>query len=170
MILRGRAHVFGTDINTDYIVASRHKAEILDWQELATHLMEDLEPGFYSRLQPGDFIVAGTNFGCGSSRETAPRVIKAAGVSAVLAMGFARIFFRNSINVGLPAVECDTTLIGAGDELEVDVGAGVIRNLTTAVEIKVAPMPEVMVELLNDGGVAEHFRKHGTWNLRTHTS
>jgi 3-isopropylmalate/(R)-2-methylmalate dehydratase small subunit len=166
MILHGKAHKFGSDINTDYIIAGKYKARILDWKELSTHCMEDADPAFYSRLSPGDFIVAGTNFGCGSSRETAPRVIKAAGVSAVVANGFARIFFRNSINVGLPVVECDTSLIEDGDELEVDLSAGTIKNITRQVEAKAAPLPRVMLELLNDGGVVEHVKKHGRFNLR----
>ncbi len=166
MILRGKAHKFGNDINTDYIIQGKYKSRILDWQELAKHCMEDVDPTFASRVRPGDFIVAGSNFGCGSSRETAPRVIKAAGVSAVLAKGFARIFFRNSINVGLPAVECDTTHIEDGDELEIDLGAGTIKNLTRSSESKAAPLPLVMLELLKDGGVVEHVKKHGRYNLR----
>jgi len=170
MILRGKAHKFGNDINTDYIIAGKYKARILDWEELAKHCMEDADPAFSSKMSPGDFIVAGTNFGCGSSRETAPRVIRAAGVSAVLAQGFARIFFRNSINVGLPAVECDTTIIEDGDDLEVDLAAGTVRNLTKGTETKVAPLPGVMMELLNDGGLVEHIKKWGRFNLQGVTS
>lgn len=165
MMLKGRTHKFGDDINTDYIIASRYKARILDWDELAKHCMEDTDPTFYSRLSAGDFIVAGTNFGCGSSRETAPRVIRAARVSAVLAKGFGRIFFRNAINVGLPVVECDTTNIEAGDELEVDLAAGTILDLTKGTRIEVAPLPQVMVQLLNDGGLVEHFKRYGAFNL-----
>jgi len=166
MILRGRAHKFGNDVNTDYIIASKYKSRILDYDELATHVMEDADPGFYARLSPGDFIVAGTNFGCGSSRETAPRVIKAARISAVLARGFARIFYRNAINVGLPVVECDTSLIEQEDELEVDLSRGVVKNATRGIELAIAPLPPVMVELLADGGLVEHFKRHGTFNLR----
>lgn len=166
MKLSGTAHKFGNDINTDYIIASKYKSRILDPVELATHAMEDADPTFYSRLKRGDFIVAGSNFGMGSSRETAPRVIKDAGVAAVLAKGFARIFFRNSINVGLPVVECDTSLIDQGDELEVDLTAGLVRNVTKGMEISVSPLPDVMVELLNDGGLVEHFKKNGTFYLK----
>ncbi len=165
MQLRGRAHKFGNDINTDYIIASKYKSRILDPEELAKHVLEDLDPTFYGRLSRGDFIVAGSNFGMGSSRETAPRVIRDAGVSAVLAVGFARIFFRNAINVGLPVVECDTTGIDQGDTLEVDLAAGVVRNLDKGIDIAVAPLPAVMVELLNDGGLIEHFKKYGTFQL-----
>lgn len=167
MKLKGRAHRFGDDINTDYIIASKYKARVMDMQEMATHVMEDASPGFYQRISPGDFIVAGNNFGMGSSRETAPRVIKVAGLSAVLAKGFARIFFRNAINVGLPVAECDTNGIEDGDELEVDLIAGTVTNLTRGTETRIAPLPDVMVELLNDGGLVEHFKKHGTFNLRT---
>ena len=167
MQLRGLAHKFGNDINTDYIIPSKYKARITDPMELAKHVLEDADPTFYSRLTRGDFIVAGNNFGMGSSRETAPRVIKDSGVAAVLAKGFARIFFRNSINVGLPVVECDTSRIEQGDTLEVDLVAGVVRNVTRGIDIAVAPLPAVMVELLNDGGLVEHFRKHGTFNLRS---
>lgn len=167
MRLMGRAHTFGNDINTDYIIASKYKSLITDPIELSKHVMEDADPNFYSRLVPGDFIVAGSNFGMGSSRETAPRVIKDAGVAAVLAKGFARIFFRNSINVGLPAVECDTSRIEQGDTLEVDLVAGVVRNVDKGVDIGIVQLPAVMLELLNDGGLVEHFKKYGTFNLRS---
>jgi len=167
MLLRGRVHIFGNDINTDYIIASKYKSSTTDMKEMARHVMEDADPAFAGKIKPGDFIVAGTNFGCGSSRETAPRVIKAAGLSAVLAKGFARIFFRNAINVGLPAVECDTAGIQEGDELEADLGAGLVRNISRGTEIRVAPLPPVMLELLNDGGLAEHFKKHGTFHLQS---
>ncbi len=169
MLLRGRTHKFGNDISTDYIIASKYKARALDLEEMAKHVMEDADPNFASKLSVGDFIVAGTNFGCGSSRETAPRVIKIAGVSAVLARGFARIFFRNAINIGLPVVECDTSLIEGGDELEVDLAAGTIRNMTKEVDILIAPLPGVMVELLKDGGLVEHFKRYRAFNLRSVT-
>ncbi len=166
MRLQGRAHKLGNDVSTDDIIASKYKSTTTDMREMSRYLMENVDPGFRARIAPGDFMVGGTNFGCGSSRETAPRVIKAAGISAVLAKGFARIFFRNAINMGLPVVECDTTHIDTGDQLEVDLSAGVVRNLTKGTEVRVAPLPPVMLEILNDGGVAEHFQKHGTWFLR----
>ena len=106
--MKGKAHRFGNDINTDYIISGRHKFKTLDMDELACHVMEDLDPHFVKRLKKGDFIVAGKNFGCGSSREQAPLALKHAGVAAVLAESFARIYFRNSINNGLPALVCDT--------------------------------------------------------------
>ncbi len=167
MKLQGRSHRFGNDINTDYVIASKYKSRVLDMEELVKHCMEDADPTFYKRLEKGDFIVAGSNFGCGSSRETAPRVIKAAGVSAVLAKGFARIFFRNAINIGLPVIECDTDGIEQGNRLEVNLAEGVVRNVTKGVEIKIAPLPQVMMELLNDGGLVEHFKRYGTFHLQS---
>lgn len=165
MKLQGKAHKFGNDINTDYIISGRHKFKTLDMNELAKYVMEDLDPDFYSKITAGDFLVAGSNFGCGSSREQAPQAIKCANIGAVLAKSFARIFYRNAINIGLPVVECDTDGIEPGDKLEVDLGAGVIRNITRETVIQVKPLPEVMITILNDGGLAAHFRKHGSFNL-----
>jgi len=167
MRLKGKAHIFGNDVNTDDIIASKYKSSTTDMLEMSKYLMGNIDPDFIRRIAPGDFIVAGSNFGCGSSRETAPRVIKLAGLSAVLAKGFARIFFRNAINVGLPVVECDTGDIEDGDELEVDLTAGLVRNITQGRETKVAPLPAVMLELLSDGGLSEHFKKHGTFHLQS---
>ncbi|MDI6709656.1 MAG: 3-isopropylmalate dehydratase small subunit [Thermoanaerobacterales bacterium] len=165
MKFRGKAHKFGDDVNTDYIISGKYKFKTLDMRELASHVMEDLDPDFARKVKPGDFIVAGKNFGCGSSREQAPLAIKYADVSAVLAKSFARIFYRNAINTGLPVVECDTDRIEAGDELEVDLEKGVIRNLTRGTEIAIKPLPGVMLRILSDGGLAAHFRKHGGFNL-----
>ncbi|KJR98220.1 MAG: 3-isopropylmalate dehydratase [Peptococcaceae bacterium BRH_c4a] len=165
MQYRGKAHKFGNDVNTDYIISGKYKFKTLDMKELAKHVMEDLDPDFYSKVSQGDLIVAGSNFGCGSSREQAPLAIKYANVGAVLAKSFARIFYRNCINTGLPVVECDTDLIAAGDELEVDLAKGVIRNITAGIEIPVKPLPGVMIKILNDGGLAPHFRKYGGFNF-----
>lgn len=165
MRFEGRAHKFGDDINTDYIIAGKYKFKTLDMQELAQHLMEDLDPDFYRKVSPGDFIVAGSNFGCGSSREQAPLAIKYAGIAAVLAKSFARIFYRNAINTGLPVVECDTDGIETGDELIVDLAAGEIKNLTRQTVIRVKPLPGVMLKILQDGGLAAHIRKYGKFNL-----
>lgn len=165
MRLEGKAHCFGDDVNTDYIISGKYKFKTLDMRELARHVMEDLDPEFYARVQPGDFIVAGTNFGCGSSREQAPLAIKYAGIAAVLARSFARIFFRNAINTGLPLVECDTTGIRPGDELVVDLARGVVLNRTRNLEIPVRPLPPVMLRILADGGLAAHFKKHGGFAL-----
>ena len=165
MNFRGRAHKFGDDVNTDYIISGRYKFKTLDMKELAKHVMEDLDPEFYSKLNKGDFIVAGKNFGCGSSREQAPLAIIHADISAVIAKSFARIFYRNAINTGLPLLECDTDLINPGDELEVDLGKGIVRNLTQNTDIQVKPLPPFMLKILSDGGLVEHFKKHGTFNL-----
>jgi 3-isopropylmalate/(R)-2-methylmalate dehydratase small subunit len=153
------------DINTDYVISGRYKFKIQDPVELAKHVMEDLDPDFFSRVQPGDFLVAGSNFGCGSSREQAPMAIKYANLKAVIAKSFARIFYRNCFNLGLLAIECDTDGIAEGDELEIDLDAGVIRNRTKKSEIKVAPLPKTMQTLLADGGLVEHFKKHGGFKV-----
>jgi 3-isopropylmalate/(R)-2-methylmalate dehydratase small subunit len=153
------------DINTDYIISGRYKFKIQDPVELAKHVMEDVDPTFYGRLNKGDFLVAGKNFGCGSSREQAPMAIKYAGISAVLAKSFARIFYRNCFNLGLPAIEVDTDKFNEGDELEVDLDNGLIRDKTKNLELKIAPLPKTMQTLLEDGGLVEHFKKHGGFKL-----
>lgn len=159
--MRGKAHRFGDDVNTDYIIAGRYKFKTLDMDELACHVMEDLDPDFCNRLEKGDFVVAGRNFGCGSSREQAPLALKHAGVAAVLADSFARIYFRNSINNGLPAFVCDTAGIEDGDDLDLDLGKGVISNLSKGHEIKCAPLPGVMLGILNEGGLVPYMKNHG---------
>jgi 3-isopropylmalate/(R)-2-methylmalate dehydratase small subunit len=165
IVLRGRAHVFGDDINTDYIISGKYKFKTLDMEELACHCMEDIDPDFSGKVEPGDFIVAGGNFGCGSSREQAPLVIKHAGISAVLARSFARIFFRNAINKGLPAVECDTSGIETGDELEIDLVVGRVTNLTRGTEAEVTPLPMVMMDILQEGGLTAYLKRHGGFKL-----
>jgi len=165
MDLKGKAHKFGDDINTDYTMSSRHRTQTLDYKQLAKHLMEDIRPGFYSNVQPGDFIVAGKNFGCGSSREYAPKIIKAGGISAILAKTFARIFYRNAINLGLPLIECDTDQISEGDVLRVNLARGEVFNETRGTSIQAQPMPEFMVTLLNEGGTANFIRKHGKFQV-----
>jgi 3-isopropylmalate/(R)-2-methylmalate dehydratase small subunit len=165
VILKGQAHTFGNDVNTDYIISGRYKFKTLDMKELATHVMEDLDPDFYAKVTPGDFIVAGKNFGCGSSREQAPLAIINANVAAVIAQSFARIFYRNCINTGLPLVECDTNQIAPGDELAIDLAGGVLKNLTQNKDIPIAPLPPVMLKILSEGGLVEHFIKHGGFNF-----
>lgn len=165
MELKGKAHVFGDDINTDYIISGRYKFKTLDMKELARHVMEDLDPDFYSKISPGDFIVAGRNFGCGSSREQAPLAIKHAGIGAVIARSFARIFYRNAVNVGLMLIEADTSEIESGDELIVYPDRGFIENITRNKKIAFNPLPEFMLKILSDGGLVEHFKKHGGYNL-----
>jgi 3-isopropylmalate/(R)-2-methylmalate dehydratase small subunit len=167
MILKGKAWKFGDSISTDHIAPGRYFHLRTNLPELAKHVLEDANIDFASQMEPGDFVVAGRNFGLGSSREHAPRIIKLAGVNAVLAQSFARIFFRNSINVGLPVLEIDTSGIEQGDELEIDLGAGTVRNVTRDKTLSFAPLPPVMVKILNDGGLVEHFKKYGDFNLDT---
>jgi len=153
------------DINTDYVISGRYKFKIQDPVELAKHVMEDLDPEFYSRLEKGDFLVAGSNFGCGSSREQAPMAIKYANISAVIAKSFARIFYRNCFNLGILAIEADTDGIAEGDQLEIDLDGGKIINKTKGTDIKIAPLPKTMQTLLADGGLVEHFKKHGGFKI-----
>ena len=163
--MKGKAHRFGDDVNTDYIIAGRYKFKTLDMDELACHVMEDLDPDFCNRLEKGDFVVAGRNFGCGSSREQAPLALKHAGVAAVIADSFARIYFRNSINDGLPALVCDTSEIEEGDELELDLEKGVVTNLSRGQEIGCDPLPEVMLDILNEGGLIPYMKDHGGFSI-----
>jgi len=167
MILSGKALRLpqNDDINTDYIISGRYKFKIQDPLELAKHVMEDLDPKFFEKIQKGDFIVAGRNFGCGSSREQAPMAIKYAGISAVIAKSFARIFYRNAFNLGVPLIECDTDKISEGDKIEVDLEKGILKNATKNIEIKINPLPKTMQTLLADGGLIEHFKKHGGFKL-----
>lgn len=164
-ILEGKVHKFGDSINTDYIISAKYKAKTVDIDEMAKHLMEDIRSNFYSEITKGDFIVAGVNFGSGSSREAAPRVIQAAGISAVLAKSFARIFFRNGINIGLPLLECDTDLINPGDQLSVDMEKHQVTDQTTRKVIPINPLPRVMVAILTEGGLENYFKKHKTFSL-----
>ena len=166
MSAEGVGHRFGDDVSTDHITSGRHRFLAKDVKALAAHCLEDLDPGFVARVRPGDFVVAGRNFGCGSSREYAPRVIQALGVQAVLARSFARIFYRNAINIGLPALEAPTDGIAAGDRLALDLEAGVIRNLTRGATIEYRPFAPVMLAILQDGGLVAHLRKHGGYRIQ----
>ena len=163
--MAGKVFKFGDNISTDHIAPGRLFHLRSNLEEFAKHVLEDADPDFASQMQKGDFVVAGNNFGLGSSREHAPQIIKIAGVQAVIAKSFARIFYRNAINIGLLAIECDTDLIKASDELELDVKSGTIKNITQNLEIKITPLPEVMIKLLQDGGLIEHIKKNGDFNL-----
>ena len=165
MSYRGKAFKFGDNISTDHIAPGRLFHLRSNLEEFAKHVLEDADETFASRMEKGDFVVAGNNFGLGSSREHAPQIIKIAGVRAVLAKSFARIFYRNAINIGLLLIECDTDRIDAGDELDVDIKAGVVKNLTQGTEIKITPLPDVMIKLLDDGGLIEHIKKNGDFKL-----
>ena len=157
MKLKGRVHKFGANVNTDVIIPARY-LNISDPDELAKHCMEDVDPEFLARIEPGDIIVAATNFGCGSSREHAPMAIKACGVSCVIGQSFARIFFRNAINIGLPVLEC-TEAVGEtepGDILEVDLAKGQINNISRNKTFLASPYPEFMMGIVNAGGLIEY--------------
>ena len=149
------------DINTDYVISGRYKFKIQDHKELAKHIFEDLEEDFHKRLKPGDFLVAGNNFGCGSSREQAPVALKASGISAIIARSYARIFYRNAFNVGLCLIECETNYIDDMDELELDLEKNVLKNISKGVNIEIKPIPDVMKKFLEAGGVIEYFKAHG---------
>jgi 3-isopropylmalate/(R)-2-methylmalate dehydratase small subunit len=165
MSKEGIAHVFGDHINTDYIISGKHKARLTDLGEMARYLMEDIRPGFFDELKPGDFIVGGINFGCGSSRETAAWVIKKAGISAVLSGSFARIFFRNAINIGLPAVRVDTSAIQQGDRLRVDLDKGIVENVTRGQTMETQPLPPFVQKILDAGGMENYFKMHPTFDV-----
>jgi len=156
-MLKGKVHKYGANVDTDVIIPARY-LNVCEPAELAKHCMEDINPDFVSRVKPGDIIMATTNFGCGSSREHAPLAIKAAGVSCVIAKTFARIFFRNAINIGLPLLECDEAVdkTEAGDILEVDLASGRIKNLTSGMVFIAKPYPDFMAELIAAGGLIEY--------------
>jgi 3-isopropylmalate dehydrogenase/3-isopropylmalate/(R)-2-methylmalate dehydratase small subunit len=164
MVLSGKAWVYGDDVDTDVIIPARY-LNTSDPAELARHCMEDLDASFASKVAKGDIVVAGKNFGCGSSREHAPIAIKASGVSAVVARSFARIFYRNAFNMGLPIFESPDAAdgIGTGDRLSIDMEKGVLRNETKGTEFRFAPIPPFMQELVAAGGLLNYIarRKKG---------
>ena len=164
-MLRGRAFKFGDDISTDHIAPGRLAHLRSNLPELARHVLEDADVTFASRVKAGDFIVAGGNFGLGSSREHAPLIIKMVGVSAILAKSVARIFFRNAINLGLPVLICDTDRIDDGDELEIDLAAGAIVDRTNGKELAFDKIPPVMLAILNEGGLIPYIKKYGDFRL-----
>ena len=153
-LLEGTAHVYGDNVDTDVIIPARYLTTT-DPGELATHCLEDLDPDFVKRVRPGDVIVAGRNFGSGSSREHAPIAIKAAGVSCIVAESFARIFYRNAINVGLPIVECEgiTDFVADGERVKVDVAGGVVENVARGRSHAATPLPSFMKDILDAGGL-----------------
>ncbi len=164
-MLRGKALKLGDNISTDHIIPGRFAHLRSNLPELAKHVLEDADPDFVARVKAGDFIVAGNNFGLGSSREHAPLVIKMAGVSTILAKSVARIFFRNAINLGLPVLLCDTDGINDGDELEVDLAAGKISDITSGNRFTFGKLPEVMLRILDEGGLIPYIQKHGELKL-----
>lgn len=164
-MLKGKAFKFGDNVSTDHITPGRLAHLRSNLPELARHVLEDADPTFASRVSQGDFIVAGKNFGLGSSREHAPLVIKIAGVSAILAQSVARIFFRNAINLGLPVLICDTSQINDGDELEIDLGRSRIKDITNGRELNFGEIPGVMLKILDEGGLIPYIQKHGGLKL-----
>ena len=164
-MLKGRAFKFGDSISTDHIIPGRYAHLRSNLPELAKHVMEDADPNFASRVKPGDFVVGGNNFGLGSSREHAPLVIKMSGASAVLAKSVARIFFRNAVNIGLPVLICNTDLISDGDMLEVDLREAKVRNVTSGAELTFGKIPDVMLNILNEGGLLPYIEKYGDIRL-----
>ena len=164
-MLTGRAFKFGDDISTDLIIPGKYAYLRSNLPELAKHVMEDADPLFASKVKPGDFIVAGNNFGLGSSREHAPLVIKMAGVKAILAKSVARIFFRNAINLGLPVLICNIDDIADGDQLEIDLEAGIIKNETNGKQLTFGRIPDVMLKILDEGGLLPYIEKHGDFKL-----
>ena len=164
-MLKGRAFKFGDGISTDHIIPGRFAHLRSNLPELAKHVLEDADPAFTSSVKTGDFIVAGNNFGLGSSREHAPLVIKMAGVSAILAKSVARIFFRNAINLGLPVLICDTDKISDGDELEIDLITGTVKDITSGTRLTSGKIPEVMLHILDEGGLIPYIKKYGDFKL-----
>ena len=159
MKLKGKVHKYGSDVNTDVIIPARY-LNTSDADELAAHCMEDLDAGFLQKVQPGDIMVAEENFGCGSSREHAPLAIKTSGISCVVAKSFARIFYRNAINIGLPILQCPEAVEGikTGDEIEVDTASGKITDLSTGMSFQAMPFPEFMQRLIAAGGLIAYAR------------
>ncbi|MFC1897799.1 3-isopropylmalate dehydratase small subunit [Chloroflexota bacterium] len=159
-MLKGKVHKYGADVNTDVIIPARY-LNLSEPAELAEHCMEDIDSEFLSRVQTGDIMMATTNFGCGSSREHAPLAIKAAGISCIIAKSFARIFFRNAINIGLPLLECDDAVAQTevGDVLEVDLSSGQIKNLANGITFTAKPYPDFMSGIISVGGLIEYTKK-----------
>ena len=163
--LKGKAFKFGDSISTDLIIPGRYAHLRSNLPELAKHVMEDADPTFTKKVNSGDFIIAGKNFGLGSSREHAPLVIKMSGVSAILAKSVARIFFRNAINQGLPVLICDTDKIDAGDQIEVNLANGAASDLTKGIQLSFSKIPRVMLDILSEGGLIPYIGKYGDFKL-----
>ena len=160
MKAKGTVHKYGDNVDTDVIIPARH-LNTQDHKELASHCMEDIDAEFVNKVKDGDIMVAGNNFGCGSSREHAPVAIKASGISCVIAATFARIFYRNSINIGLPILECPeaSAAIEDGDEVSIDFDSGVITNVTKNETYQAMPFPDFIKEIMADGGLMNNLRK-----------
>ena len=164
-MLKGKVFKFGDNISTDLIAPGRFLYLRSNLPELTKHTLEDADPTFVERVKKGDFIVAGKNFGLGSSREHAPLIIKISGVSAILVRSVARIFFRNAINLGLPVLICDTNQINDGDTLEIDLKTGEVANLTSKTKLYVNPIPDIMLHILEEGGLVPYIKKHKDFSV-----
>lgn len=162
--IKAKAHVYGDHIDTDRIIPGKY-TKTLDMSTLANHVLEDLDPNFNKIVKQGDILVAGINFGCGSSREQAPLALKQAGVSVVIAHDFARIFFRNAINIGLPVLELANHKIEKGAELDIDLKTGIVKDLTAGVTYTATKLPDIMINILNEGGLVNYLTKHGSYSL-----
>ena len=162
--IKAKAHVYGDHIDTDRIIPGKY-TKTLDLSSLAAHVLEDLDPNFNKIVQQGDILVAGVNFGCGSSREQAPLALKQAGVSVVIAKDFARIFFRNAINIGLPVLEIADHSIEKGAQLEVDLKEGTVTDLDANITYKATKLPAIMIDILSEGGLVNYLTKHGNYSL-----
>jgi 3-isopropylmalate/(R)-2-methylmalate dehydratase small subunit len=160
----GNVWKYGDDVNTDYIIPGRYM-ELTDPEEMASHVFEEYDPEFREKVQRGDIVVGGFNFGCGSSREHAPLALRHSGIECILAKSFARIFYRNSINIGLPALECPTInqAVKTGEKLEVDLSKGRILNLSNGKKLNFNPLPDFMMEVLNAGGLALYLNQAEEW-------
>lgn len=166
MILEGKVFKFDDNINTDWIISGRYKFSITDMKKLSQYLFEDIRPNFYKELIPGkSIVVAGENFGMGSSREQAPWVIKEAGIICIVAKSFARIFYRNAFNIGLPLIETDTSIIEEGHNLEIDVDKGVIKNLANNKDLKFVPWNNFRKELVKCGGIINYLNKYKDFKI-----
>ncbi len=166
MIIKGKVWKFGDDISTDHIAPGRYFHLRTNLPELAKHVLEDAREDFASKVEKGDIIVAGRNFGLGSSREHAPRIIKLAGVAAIIAKSFARIFYRNAVNIGLPLIEIkEADEIDEGDILEIDLANGIVKNTSKDKEYKFVPMPKFMLDVINEGGIENYIQKYGDYKI-----
>ena len=165
MTLKGKVWKFGDNISTDHIIPGRFYHLRSNLEELKKHVFEDISDGFYKKVSKGDIIVGGRNFGLGSSREHAPLIIKMAGIDAIVATSFARIFFRNAINVGLAAIICDTDGIDESNLLEIRVDEGVLLNRTNGIEKRFSPLSSIMRSILNEGGLSQYIARHGGFRI-----
>lgn len=163
-MIKAKCHVYGDNIDTDRIIPGKY-TKTLDIQSLAQHVMEDVDPEFHTKFKVNDIIVAGENFGCGSSREQAPVALKVAGVSCIIAKFYARIFFRNAINIGLPVLEIANHNISYGDELEVNLETGLVYNITKNEPYQATKMPKVMLDIMQQGGLVNYLKQHGDYKL-----